>query len=79
MDDTSSPEVVYIRKDITSREEKQEDETIIVYYDYQEAKISRADWEYFKNIFDLDNKLAKGLADFDYLAMEVGVDLDDAL
>lgn len=79
MDDTSSPEVVYIRKDITSREEKQEDETTIVYYDYQEAKISRADWEYFKNVFDLDNRLAKGLADLDYLAMEVGVDLDDAL
>ena len=76
LDNTSSPNVVYVRKNIVPREEEQEDGSVITYYDYQEAKISKADWDYFKSIIDLDSKVAKSLADIDYIAMEIGVDLD---
>ena len=63
VDTTSSKKYNYVRRNIT--EVVKED---ITYYEFEEAKIAKEDWELY-----LENEQLR--ADLDYLAMEVGVDL----
>lgn len=72
IDTTSSEKVVYLRKDV---EEKQRTDEITretyTYYEYLEAKVSKADYE--KRLQEQQR------ADIDYIALMTGVDLEEML
>ena len=67
LDATSSPNVVYVRKNIV---ERTEDDT--TYYDYDEVKIDKTDWKYLANIIEMQNNQEVQdnlLLDIDYRLM----------
>lgn len=72
IDTASSKAVVYFRKDI--KEKQRTDElsgTTYIYYEYLEAKVSRAEYE--KRLREQQR------ADIDYIALMTGVNLEDML
>lgn len=67
VDETSSPTTVYIRKDIVPVERIDGDGSTRTVYQYQEAKLSKADYAIY---------LAEhNMANIDYIAMMTEVDL----
>lgn len=63
VDTTSSKKYNYVRRNIT--EVVKED---VTYYEFEELKIAKEDWELY-----LENEQLR--ADLDYIAMETGVEL----
>lgn len=71
---------MYVRKNITKREEKQDDGSIVIYYDYLEAKIDKNDWEYLANLVILENSQDEQdttLIDLDFRLMELEGKIND--
>ena len=78
LDNTSSPKVVYVRKNIVETEVEQEDGSIVKYYNYLEAKIDKSDWEYLANLVileDSQNAQDNILLDLDFrlMTLEEGI------
>lgn len=72
LDDKSSTSIIYVRKNITAREEEQSDGSVVTYYDYDEAKIDKNDWKYLASILELENNQETQdnlLLDIDYRLM----------
>ena len=78
LDTTSSKRVVYLRRNIVEKQRKSEfADEIQTYYEYEEAKLTRTEWEvYQKELAVID--IQRQRADLDYIALMVGVDLEDA-
>ena len=76
VDTTSSKTTVYLRRGI---EEKQRtDETSgdeMMYYEYEEAKMTRAEYEEYLQVAEAVN-MRQIRADVDYIALCSGVDLE---
>lgn len=71
IDATSSKKVVYIRKDIV--EKQRTDKTtgeLYIYYEYLEAKILKSEYG--------EHLQKQTRADLDYLALMMGVDLEES-
>ena len=76
VDTTSSKKYVYLRKDIieTQKVDEISNETI-TYYEYQEAKLTKAKYEeYLAELSIID--IQQQRADIDYIAIMTGVDLE---
>ena len=78
LDTTSSKKVVYMRRNIVEKQlESEINGEMQKYYEYEEAKLTRAEWEkYQKELAVID--IQQQRADLDYIALMVGVDLEDA-
>lgn len=58
IDKTSSPNVVYVRKDFEELERTDEDgEVIGTYWQYQENVIPKKDWELYEMLISSDEKI----------------------
>ena len=75
IDDTSSKRMVYLRRNIVSSIEKDEnDGSATTIYTYEEAKLTKE--EYDKYLSELSIKdIQQQRADIDYIAMMLGIDL----
>lgn len=72
IDTTSSKTTVYLRKNVEEKQREDEitDETY-TYYEYLEAKVSKADYE--------KHPQEQTRADVDYIALMAGIDLEESL
>lgn len=69
LDKTSSKVYNYIRRNIAEKTRKDEmSGDSIVYYEYEECKILKADWALYEGVSD-------NTANIDYLAMMTGIEL----
>ena len=68
-DTTSSKVYNYVRKNIVEKTIPTRNEGTITIYTYDECKIPKASWDVF-----LQNE--QNTANIDYLAMELGIDLE---
>ena len=76
IDDTSSKRMVYLRRNIVSSIEKDEnDGSATTIYTYEEAKLTKE--EYDKYLAELSIKdIQQQIADIDYIALMLGIDLE---
>ena len=76
IDDTSSKRMVYLRRNIVSSIEKDEnDGSATTIYTYEEAKLTKE--EYDKYLAELSIKdIQHQRADIDYIALMLGIDLE---
>lgn len=76
IDDTSSKRMVYLRRNIVSSIEKDEnDGSATTIYTYEEAKLTKE--EYDKYLAELSIKdIQQQRADIDYIALMLGIDLE---
>lgn len=75
VDTTSSKHTVYLRRNIIEATESDDRVGTITYYEYDEAKLTRAEYEQYlqeASIADIQQQRA----DIDYVALMVGVDLE---
>lgn len=76
IDTTSSKTTVYIRRNISKAQRDTGDGETYDYYEYEEAKLTRAEWEECqKELAVMD--IQQQRADIDYIALMTGVDLED--
>lgn len=66
VDETSSKNKVYVRRNIVETEKEVDGEKVTV-YEYEEAIVTKADYPLF----------AKQQSDIDFIAVMTGVDLDE--
>lgn len=77
IDTTSSKTSVYLRKNIVEKERKDEEGNIYRYCEYDEAKLTKAEYEkYLSELAVADIRQQR--ADIDYIALMCGVDLEEA-
>lgn len=77
IDTTSSKTSVYIRENIVEKEREDDDENVYKYYEYDEAKLTKAEYEkYLDELSAADIKQQR--ADIDYIALICGVDLEES-
>lgn len=77
IDTTSSKTSVYLRKNIAEKERKDEDGNAYQYYEYDEAKMTKEEYEkYLDELAVADIRQQR--ADIDYIALMCGVDLEEA-
>lgn len=75
IDQTSSKSHVYLRRNISESYREDMDGNNQKYYDYEEAKLTKEEYEqYINEIAMLDIRQQR--ADIDYIALCVGVDLE---
>lgn len=76
VDTTSSNKVVYLRRNIVEkqRDDKVSSENVTTYYEYDEAKLTKEEYEKYLKSLDLIN-IQQLYADLDYVAAMAGVEL----
>ena len=76
IDTISSKTTVYIRRNISKTQRTTDSGEPYEYYEYEEAKLTRAEWEeYQKELAIID--IQKQRADIDYIALMSGISLDE--
>lgn len=76
VDATSSKSVVYLRRGIKEKQRTDEESgESMTYYEYEEAKMTRAEYEEYLQVAEAVN-MRQIRADVDYIALCAGVDLE---
>lgn len=75
IDTTSSNTTVYLRKDIVKNIIESEEGNITIIYDYDEAKLTNAEYEEYLNELSIID-IQQQRADIDYIAMMAGIELE---
>lgn len=77
VDITSSKTVVYLRRNIVEKErETDTDGEARPYYEYDEAKLTKAEYEEYKKAADILD-IRQQRADIDYIALMADIDLGE--
>lgn len=74
IDTTSSKTKVYLRKNIVKKERQDEEENLYQYYEYDEAKLTKEEYEKYLNELAFSD-IERQRADIDYIALMTGVEL----
>lgn len=74
IDTTSSKTKVYLRKNIVKKERQDEEENLYQYYGYDEAKLTKEEYEKHLNELAFSD-IERQRADIDYIALMTGVEL----
>lgn len=84
IDETSSKKYTYIHKNIEEYTKTTDDDSSITMYKYQEAKVSKEDYELYKSeilkdikISELEEQIATMSANLDYLLIMQDMSEDD--
>jgi hypothetical protein len=74
IDTTSSKTKVYLRKNIVKKERQDEEENLYQYYEYDETKLTKEEYEKYLNELAFSD-IERQRADIDYIALMTGVEL----